>query len=87
MNLDPTCDVISGVQINFATYSEVSSPKLTNVVLRSRIGPSIGLADIRGRGETPPPPSAGRVREYSIRARINLAKIHVYVRTLGSEIS
>ena len=54
---------------NLATYSESSNPELSNLVLGSRIRPA--LWQIAGGGETTPTPSACRVREYPIGARVN----------------
>ena len=64
-----TCDVISDLQTKFCWIFGKFKSGAIKCHFRIENRPSI-LADSTG-AETPPPPSAGRVRKYSIGARFN----------------
>ena len=67
---DPTCDVITDVQIKFCRIFGDLKPGA--IKCRFPIENwSRCLADNRGGTKRPPPPSAGRVREYPIGAQVN----------------
>ena len=71
LTFDPICDVISDVQTKFCNIFGKVKPGAIKCCFRIENW-SISLADSRGPKQPAPPPSAGRVREYPIGARVNV---------------
>ena len=71
LTFDPTCGVISDLQMNFYNIFWKLMPGAMKFCVRIENGSNI-LIDSTWGG-TPPPLSAGRVREYPIGARVNAA--------------